>query len=535
MKWLVFWLALVPASAAWAVLTDSLTIGNARALSLGNAVTADPPGIDSIHFNPAGLARLQGRQAHLKVVGATFGIDLTFGEYNDERQRYLDQKQALGIFDDAYFFDEAHRSSSETEGATLMLPIFSMTDIPVLLAPLGGASYRPEDSAITYATNVYAPMMVGFHRADDDPGRWIGQRLAFSVLTYFSPSFAFAVNDEWSIGAALTFNYAGIGIELPFRSPHIGIEFLGELQYQVCPDLLPFICGGQLGLYDALGTLEFEVDTPLTLGFNVGVLWQPQPWLTFGAVYQAPIPMQMSGDFTWVNGAPWNAFIGELAQTPGYDAVGSLLGVLGWSLPQGQTRTEGKATLDMQMPEHLALGVSVQVMPRVKLNVDYKYTGWSDWDSIPVEFSESIDFLRLAQIVQPDLVGPGGTGLTFPLGLEDSWNWALGVEYQWNDTLVLRAGIEDRPSSIPESANSPLLPIGSGQLYGVGFGWQPNQRTTVDMALGYFSTSVFMPGGSSELGNSTNPLLVIYNPYAGTDVTADMTAIMLEFSYVQHF
>lgn len=185
MKWLVFWLALLPASAAWAVLNDSLTIGNARTLSLGNAVTADPPGIDSIHFNPAGLARLQGRQAHLKVVGATFGIDLTFGEYNDERQRYLDQKQALGIFDDAYFFDEAHRSSSETEGATLMLPIFGMTDIPVLVAPLGGASYRPEDSAITYATNVYAPMMVGFHRADDDPGRWIGQRLAFSVLTFF--------------------------------------------------------------------------------------------------------------------------------------------------------------------------------------------------------------------------------------------------------------------------------------------------------------------------------------------------------------
>src|SRR3954470_14050508 len=30
------------------------------AMALGNAVTADPPGIESIHFNPAGLARLTG-------------------------------------------------------------------------------------------------------------------------------------------------------------------------------------------------------------------------------------------------------------------------------------------------------------------------------------------------------------------------------------------------------------------------------------------------------------------------------------------
>ena len=29
-----------------------------RALSMGNAVTADPPGVSSIHFNPAGLTRI---------------------------------------------------------------------------------------------------------------------------------------------------------------------------------------------------------------------------------------------------------------------------------------------------------------------------------------------------------------------------------------------------------------------------------------------------------------------------------------------
>ncbi|HEY9029401.1 MAG TPA: hypothetical protein VIP05_34260, partial [Burkholderiaceae bacterium] len=43
--------ALAPAHAA---LTDNLAVSPV-AMSLGNAVTADPPGIDSIHANPAGL------------------------------------------------------------------------------------------------------------------------------------------------------------------------------------------------------------------------------------------------------------------------------------------------------------------------------------------------------------------------------------------------------------------------------------------------------------------------------------------------
>src|SRR3954464_15852605 len=50
--------ALCPLSAQ-AALTENLTT-SVVAMSLGNAVTADPPGIASIHFNPAGLARMTG-------------------------------------------------------------------------------------------------------------------------------------------------------------------------------------------------------------------------------------------------------------------------------------------------------------------------------------------------------------------------------------------------------------------------------------------------------------------------------------------
>ncbi len=60
-----------------AQLATNLTI-DLRALSLGNAVTADPPGVSAVHYNPAGLAKLEGRQADFQLLAANFGIQTTF-------------------------------------------------------------------------------------------------------------------------------------------------------------------------------------------------------------------------------------------------------------------------------------------------------------------------------------------------------------------------------------------------------------------------------------------------------------------------
>ena len=54
-------LAMLVPGVANAELLQNLFIDN-KAMSLGNAVTADPTGIMDIHFNPAGLTTLDGRQ-----------------------------------------------------------------------------------------------------------------------------------------------------------------------------------------------------------------------------------------------------------------------------------------------------------------------------------------------------------------------------------------------------------------------------------------------------------------------------------------
>ncbi|MEN8670322.1 MAG: hypothetical protein ABF318_14445, partial [Ketobacter sp.] len=113
-----------------AALVENLTMGNAKALALGNAVTADPPGVDAIHFNPAGLTRLKGRQYNLKVLAASFGFTVEFGGYDDITQQLVDNNG---------YNDEAAYSTSETTTIGLRIPfVEGITEwpLPVLFLPL---------------------------------------------------------------------------------------------------------------------------------------------------------------------------------------------------------------------------------------------------------------------------------------------------------------------------------------------------------------------------------------------------------------
>lgn len=529
------WLA-VASTSAMATLTDSLTIGSAKAVALGHAVTADPPGIDSIHFNPAGLINLRGRQSHFKVVAGTFGIDMEFGDYDPETAAAIDAHR-----DQPYFKEnDAYQSTGTTEGASLMLPFVGMTDVPILFAPLGGVSYGTPDGDMTLATNVYSPMMVGLYRSEDDPSRWIGQRMSFMVVTYFSPSFAYRVNDEFTIGAAMTFNYSGVGFELPFRGGNPSIFELGKLQQGPMLNCtgadpsrppLELLCGGNFSPYEELGYMALEVESPLTIGFNLGVLWQPIQWLTFGMNYIAPMPMTLEGDFSWTSSEAWSSVLVPLVGSPIGSQLDSIVGMLGYEFPTGQSKTKGKVKLEMEMPEQFMLGTSVQLTPSVKLNIDYKYAGWSTWQELPLELSKSIDFLRLAEYVGEST----SNALVFPLGLEDTWNWAVGLEYAWSDQLVLRVGVEDRPTSLPRGGYTPLLPMGSGKLFGAGFGLTTKEYGQVDIGMAYFRNSLDMPAGTSPLGNDTDPMNFIYNPFFGTDVKTDLSMLLLELSLSQRF
>lgn len=520
-------------------IVDNLTLGNAKALALGNAVTADPPGIDSIHFNPAGLAKLDGRLINIKLLVAAMKFEVDFGGHDSMTQKAID---------DFGYVDEVAYSKSETSTAGLKLPFTDgVTEwpLPFLIMPLGGASYSPPGSDLTYATAVYTPMAAGYIRDSDDPGRFMGEELSLVKLTYFSPSIGFEVTETLSIGASIGLSWQGAGVKLPLRVPNSTLLFADSLvtlfqDQGICPDPndpSPFLdlCGGSVGPYSTLFDLEVDAEDPLVWNFNIGALWKPKPWLTWGFVYQAESVGKLEGSYRLEYGEDWINFFGGLSQSDAWNVINAVIpfptGLL--DSPAGRGIETGDVTMDVIMPAHFATGISVQVTPSWKLNIDAKWTDWAVWEGLVVKFDKPLDYLKLASLVSEYATLDT---LTIPRNYANEWNFAFGVEYQYNHNLALRFGYEPRKSSIPPDKQDVLLPLGDAELFGFGFEYRFGAEQIVEAGFGYIHASADVPAGSSTNANSNDQEHnAIYNPYAGTDFSSQVQGYLFEISYTGTF
>lgn len=526
---------LAMATTAQAALVENLTLGNPKALSLGHAVTADPPGIDAVHFNPAGLARLDGRQREFKLIAGSFNMAVDFGEHDPAVDAYFEDLYDADAVPPGMFDDQVVNTHSETAGAALILPGTGVIRMPAIIAPLGGISYRPPGSRVTFATNVYSPTAAGYYREDDDPGRFQGKDITFTRLTYFSPSVAMQFNDKLSLGASLGFSYQGVGVALDLRVPNIGLVIAEALSKAICSQDVPAIdfCGGHVGPYTEVSTLELEAEKMLSTTMNVGALWSPLPWLSFGMVLQSETNDTLKGKYRIEYADDWVGLWQQLHADNNSAVLMSFTNGMGYPLPYGDKIEEGDVTLKLPTPLHFSVGTSVKITPDLKVNFDYKRSNWAVWKDLEIGFDQDIDFLQLARIVQPEEAEM--RVLRMPMRFENVWNWGIGMEYQYSDALALRLGYEPRPSSIPEDKHTILLPVGDGKLYGTGLSYKPDAGTTWDVALAYFRAERFSPAGISDTSNSLNQRNFIYNPYMGTDMDSTVTAIILALSYQQHF
>lgn len=544
--------AALATSTASAQLVQNITIGNPKALALGHAVTADPPGIDSIHFNPAGLAKIQGRQRQLKLLAAHIVFDTDIGQRRLDRspltgddktieQAYEDTFQDVLAPGEGYPDDPVENTSSSTSKPVLMLPGSGLTPVPFLAVPLGGIAIEDPNYGWTFATSVYSPQALGYERDDDDPARFQGRQLGISRITYFSPSVGFHFNDELMIGASIGFSWQGLGIKTDFRAPEVTIGFLDATIAEVenflnlGPDEeFPL---SSISPYDTVGTLEIELEDALSLSFNIGLLWEPTEWISFGMVYQSEAKSDLEGDFQM-------SYTDEFqAMTHGLAELNPILSIVndGGTLNAGAVE-KGDISLEHIVPAHFSMGTSVKVLPDLKVNFDVKWTDYAAWDSLDFEFSQNVDFLSVSNLIynisseaRADGDNADPNVMRIKRDYESTWSWAIGFEYQYNDNLVLRAGYEPRESAVPDNRVDLLAPIAYADLYSFGFGYQMDAYSKVDFAFGYLNSTFDAEAGESQNLNSVNPGRVVYNPYTFLDVKAETTAYLFALSYDTKF
>lgn len=508
------WLVLYSTFAS-AMLSENIAI-NPIAMSLGNAVTADPPGTESIHFNPAGLTRLKGRWKTDNITVASITPRATFTKPDGF---------SIGGFKD----DPVAGTSTGPVRATIYLPgIGANAKLPVVAAGGAGFTYNAPDSPLTFGTGLYATQGMMLDRSQDpnDPARFAGTKVVMQRLVYLSPTVGYKASDTLSIGFGVPIAHQAFALNLDMRAPNTFLGISGKLQDAWCGDngnpLDAFgfgLCGGgqegRLRPFNKVASLSIDGTNPMDPTFNIGVLWEPKDWFAFGAVYQGGSDTKLNGRFNMHTEPMLRKFVEGMYASLLGPIAGSMVG-LPTSIREDQS---GNFSATLPFVQRVQFGIKVKPVKRLQVNLDASWDEGEKLDKVTLKFDQQIDMLKMLRMFGE----ADPSQLNVKLGGQSRWSWGMGVQYMATDRLTLRLGYEDRKSSFPNNQISLTAPLPDMIGRSIGLGYVTKKGTHLDFTYSYMYGKFNNPAESSCNLNCSNFFNVVYNPYAGLDVAGDMT------------
>jgi long-subunit fatty acid transport protein len=523
---------LLMAGGAHATLTDNLAVSPV-AMSMGNAVTADPPGLDSIHFNPAGLAKITSNTRSDTIFGAALRVTAQFHQPAD--------------FDVGGFKEDPLAGThSDHNKQAIFIPIAGVASprIPVALAAGLGLSWHNEGSPWTFATATYVPQAVGIDRTKnpDDPARFDGKQVVIQRLVYLSPSVGYKVNDQFSLGLAIPIAHQGFALDTEMRFPNKLLGIIGKLQDAWCGnngnplDTLGFgLCGtdssgqqsGRLRPFNSVGEMRFAATSPADVTFNIGGLWQPAESIGFGAVYQSGSKTVMTGNFNFHTNPMLQEFVRHMYSSLFGPVVASMFG-FPTNIPTDQG---GNFTMVLPFPAHWQFGVKLKPIDGVQWNIDAGWTDWKKWDQLTFQFDRQVNLLDMARLFgQAD-----SSKLIIPRGYRSVWSYGTGLQLDIWDGVKLRLGYEPRRSSVPANKIDLIAPMPDLRVKSIGLSYQMGDGMKLESAFSYAKGRFNAPAGTDCNLNCDNFFNVIYNPYAGLDVSGTLVLRYFGLKITQPF
>lgn len=508
---------LLSAVGAQAALTDNLAT-SVVAMSLGNAVTADPPSIDSIHFNPAGLARIEGNIKTDAIFFASLRVNAQ-----------LTQPPGFDIGgwkNDPIVGPENNNGRTGRTDQTLFIPGVGVPkfSVPAAVAATLGFAFNTPGSPWTFATNIYPAEAAPIRRNDpNDPARYMGKSVVLQRLVLLSPSVGYKFSDTLRLGLSIPIAHQGFQLNTDVRFPNKLLGVIGKLQDAWCGDdghlidaLTVGLCGGgkegRLRPFNKVANIQFE-STALEPTYNLGILWEPKPWFALGAVYQSGAKTTLTGQYQIQAEPMLPKFVEGMYKSLFGPVLAAMLGFPTYIPPVAS----GNMSMRLPFPEHYQLGVKLKPHERVQFNIDANYSNWARWNKLTVEFDQEIALLKMARMFgQAD-----SSKLVLPRGYKSVVHFGFGTEITLTPALKFRMGYEPRKSSIPKSAFDLVAPLPDMTVKSIGLGFQKKDGLKLDATFSYAKGKYNIPANGSCNLNCDNFFNVIYNPYAGLDVSGE--------------
>ncbi len=336
---------------------------------------------------------------------------------------------------------QAGRESMAADASTVYTNPAGMTE-------LAGTQFS---GALTY---IYAPASIsnaqGFPSGSNDGDMIPPQPVGASFLSH-------QVSDVLNIGIGL---YSPFGLatnyEKSFQGRYFGdkskvkvISLQPAIAYKVAPTV-------SLGLGLSVNRLEGLLSADITslapnshlevngndtaYGYNYGVLWQVQPDTRVGVTYRSKTKYKLTGT-TEIRNAPASLLPSQNA--------------------------DYAAELGISTPATLSASVSHHLNKEVTLHGEASLTKWGVLKELVIQNSGA--------------PAPFNT-ITETLEWKDAWLYSIGAEYQYQENMILRAGLGIDKTPVTDAHRGVRIPSADRTVFSLGGSYQMNKQLSVDCA-----------------------------------------------------
>lgn len=171
------------------------------------------------------------------------------------------------------------------------------------------------------------------------------------------------------------------------------------------------------------------------IGWNAAFRAKISEKMVFGFSYRSQMKTDLKGDLTLVT---------PKTSVPVIDQTLAAL------FPNQQCETK------ITLPDNVMLGIGGNIYKKWDTEVDFQWTNWADYKSLPFYFSKQTPALKDAVI---------------PKNWRNGWILRWGNEYHYSDKIDIRCGLYYDGNPVPDSTLDPMLPDSNRVSVQGGFGW----------------------------------------------------------------
>ncbi len=300
-----------------------------------------------------------------------------------------------------------------------------------ITAPLGDGLFA--------GLGINAPFGLSTEYNADWKGRYHAIESELKTIN-FNPSIAYRINQQLSLGFGLNIQYIRAKLTQALDQGNLCAPTLTQLQVLGVPQADPALCAGLAPQgNDAFAKVKGD---NWAGGYNLGILYEPTDSTRVGLSYRSKIKQQLTGDARFNGTVPQFSSFGIFVPTD--------------------------VTADVNLPQTASLSIWHDLNERWSVMADATWTGWDSFDELRIQYDS----------FQPDTV--------VDENWDDTWRYAVGVDYRYNSKWTFRAGTAYDKSPIPDPEHRTARIPGEDRTWlSLGFGYKFSPSLGVDVGYSH--------------------------------------------------